>query len=142
MPAGRPQEYNPTYTEQAKEYLQRCDADLKELPSIEGLAVFLGIARSTIYEWKNKYPAFSDIVEKILAEQSKKLINNGLSGKFNASITKLILTKHGYSDKTETDITTKGEPITGINYLTPSEHNFTSDSETTSGLSEVTGQDD
>ena len=98
MPAGRPQEYNETYVDKANEYLESCD---KELPSIEGLAIFLEIARVTVYDWKDKFPEFSYIVEKILAEQAKRLMNNGLQGKWNASISKLILTKHGYSDKQE-----------------------------------------
>jgi hypothetical protein len=31
----------------------------------------------------------------------------------------LLLAKHGYTDKTETDITSKGEKIAGINYVVP-----------------------
>lgn len=134
--AGRPPDYNDQTVEKAKEYLESCD---KELPSLEGLAVFLEIHRSTVYDWKEKYSDFSDILERILTEQAKRLMNNGLSGKWNSTISKLILTKHGYSDKTETDITTKGERITGINYLPPSEDNSQTNSETTSGLPETTG---
>lgn len=139
MPTGRPQEYNQNYTEKAEEYLENIG---KDLPSIEGLAVFLEVHRSTIYDWRDKFSEFSDILEKLLALQAEKLMNNGLQGKWNATISKLILTKHGYSDKNETDITTKGEAITGINYLTPSEDNSQTDSETASGLPEVAGQDD
>jgi len=43
--------------------------------------------------------------------QERKLICNGLMGDFNPAITKMMLTKHGYSDKMETDITTKGQSI-------------------------------
>jgi hypothetical protein len=33
------------------------------------------------------------------------LANGGILNEYNASITKLLLTKHGYSEKTETAIT-------------------------------------
>lgn len=71
------------------------------IPSLAGLACYLGIARSTIYEYEKINSEFSDIVEAILSLQENKLINKGLIGDFNASVTKLILTKHGYSDKQE-----------------------------------------
>ena len=88
--AGRPVEYNESYVSKAQEYLDSCE-DVNEqlvrqsnsekgyemyenrmkveLPSIEGLAVFLGVHRSTIYDWKSKYEEFSDIIEKLQAEQ-------------------------------------------------------------------------
>lgn len=121
---ARPQEYNQSYTDKAKEYLKNIG---KDLPSIEGLAVFLEIHRSTVYDWKDKFVEFSDILEKLLALQAEKLMNNGLQGKWNSTITKLILTKHGYSDKTETDITSDGKPIpilSSFNAL-PSDHGNT-----------------
>lgn len=84
-----------------------------ELPSVAGLAVFLGVARSTVYAWKDDETElgkqFSDILERILAEQEKRLVNNGLSGVYNANIAKLALGKHGYTDKT--DVTSGDKPI-------------------------------
>ena len=79
------------------------------LPSIEGLARYLEVSRDTLYEWEKQYPEFSDILEAVRAEQADRLINNGLSGDYNPTITKLMLSKHGYSDKT--DITTAGQPL-------------------------------
>src|SRR5262249_28803941 len=75
----------------------------------EGLAVALGIARSTVYLWADKHPEFSDILELLLSQQAAQLIQNGLSGRYNSTITKLMLTKHGYSDKQEVEH--KGERI-------------------------------
>ncbi|HEX8266967.1 MAG TPA: terminase small subunit [Pyrinomonadaceae bacterium] len=130
MPAGRPIEYSEEILEKAQEYLDLCiDEEFDwtktngdkstsyehrikvKLPSIEGLAVYLKVARSTIYEWEKIYPEFSDILEDIKAEQAQRLINNGLSGDYNPTISKLILTKHGYSDKSETDLTSGGKPF-------------------------------
>lgn len=112
--SGRPLEYGHHIIEGAKDYLAQCkDSFIVEngtpvnqvkLPSIEGLAVFLHVGRPTIYDWKEKFQEFSYIVEEILAEQADRLLNNGLSGRYNASITKLLLNKHGHSDKQETTI--------------------------------------
>lgn len=73
------------------------------IPSIEGLAYYLNIARSTLYKYEDEDTEFSDIVERIRTLQGKMLISGGLVGDFNASITKVILTKHDYSDKQEID---------------------------------------
>jgi hypothetical protein len=61
----------------------------------------LEIDRSTLYDWKTKYGEFSYIVNEVMQEQAKRLFSNGLSGAYNASIAKLMLTKHGYSEKQE-----------------------------------------
>lgn len=120
MPAGRPTSFNQRYVEKAKEYLASCIDEETEriktsgeksttyqlglkvnLPSVAGLAIYLGVWRSTIYEWKETYPEFSDILEEILAEQEKRLIEGGIGGTYNPLIAKLVLGKHGYSDKQE-----------------------------------------
>ena len=141
MALGRPQEYNQDYIDKAKEYLENIG---KDLPSIEGLAVFLEIHRSTIYDWKDKFADFSDILEKLLALQAEKLMNNGLQGKWNATISKLILTKHGYSDKSETDLTSKGEKLepTVINIIKPVDSELQTESKTVSSVGAADGQAD
>ena len=51
-----------------------------------------------LYAWakdENKRE-FSDILDQINTKQECVLLDNGLTGKFNASITKLMLGKHGY----------------------------------------------
>ena len=139
MPAGRPTDYTPELLKKAKEYLDSCTDEEYDwtktdgaqstsyehrikvkLPSIEGLARHLDVARSSIYEWAKEHKEFSDILEDILAEQAERLVNNGLSGDYNPTIAKLILTKHGYSDKQDTDITTNGESLGVI--MLPAKH--------------------
>jgi hypothetical protein len=39
------------------------------LPTVEGLAVHLSVARSTLYLWADEHPEFSDILEQLLAAQ-------------------------------------------------------------------------
>jgi hypothetical protein len=40
----------------------------------------------------------------IAEKQERELLNNGLSGDFNYSITKMMLSKHGYSDATKQEL--------------------------------------
>lgn len=130
MPAGRPIEYNESYVERAKQYIEECIDEIEEyhktrgeksdtfdrivrvrLPTIEGLAVYLKISRDTLYRWEKEYERFSYIIDELRAIQADRLLNNGLSGDYNPTIAKVLLTKHGYTDKTETDITSGGEKI-------------------------------
>ena len=41
------------------------------------------------------------ILADIQARQQELLLNSGLTGEFNSTITKLVLGKHGYSEKSE-----------------------------------------
>lgn len=98
---GRPSELAECL-EKAREYLNGGYESVGEvIPNIAGLACYLGKARSTVYEYAEKSKEFSDILEAILSLQESKLLNNGLKGDFNSTIAKLILTKHGYTDKQE-----------------------------------------
>jgi hypothetical protein len=119
---GRPAKLPKDLLKITKEYLKQCEDELEEvvrqtreedgtitkktvakvnLPSIAGLARWLDVSRETIYAWQEEDLEFSDICSKILAEQERRLIDNGLSGGYNSNITKLLLHKHGYSDKSE-----------------------------------------
>ncbi len=118
---ARPIEYTPRHTELAIEYLDSCKDSYTErdklkvkLPSIEWLARHfqkenIPVHRSTIYEWKETYPEFSDILEAILSEQAERLINSSISGEYNSNIAKLLMGKHWYSDKQEIDQNIKAE---------------------------------
>lgn len=115
MTAGRPTIYNEDILSKAREYLNNLPTD-EVIHSIEGLADFLDINRSTIYDWSKQEDKkeFSNIVDKILNLQGKTLINGGVSGKFNSSITKVMLTKHGYRE----GIDQKLEAEIGIKQIT------------------------
>ena len=73
------------------------------IPSHEGLMLFIGISSTCCYDWakeENK-KEFSDILDKLMLMQKQVLINKGLSNEFNSNIAKLVLGKHGLSDKRE-----------------------------------------
>ena len=102
---GSPTKLTPELITKAAEYLVvfRSEGDL--IPTIAGLSCYLDISRSSIYNYKDKSVDFLDILEKLESMQEKMLVNGGLSGDFNAPITKMMMTKHGYSDKQETALT-------------------------------------
>lgn len=108
---GRPTKLNDELIAKANEYIYDFRSNDDIIPSVAGLACYLDIARSTIYKYKDENPDFSDILERIEQLQEKMLINGGLMGDFNAPITKLMMTKHGYSDKQDVDHTTGGKEI-------------------------------
>ncbi|PIT08003.1 hypothetical protein BHC46_02730 [Snodgrassella alvi] len=102
---GRPSKYSDKVLACAQAYL--CGEYKKQgnaIPSIAGLAFALGVSRECVYEWGRVYPEFSDILANIGTAQEMLLLDGGLTGDFNSTITKLMLTKHGYSDKQETAI--------------------------------------
>lgn len=98
---GRPSLYNEELQAKADQYLLGHEEQGDVIPSHAGLACWLGVAKSTIYEWKKTFPAFSDTLEAIQSKQETIALNKGLTGAFNATITKLVLANHGYSDKQE-----------------------------------------
>lgn len=118
--AGRPTDYTDQIPARTQEYLDSCQDEVRQvvvgesekftsykekvvvkIPTIEGLARFLGIHKDTIYEWEKIHPGFSDVLQALRSEQAARLINNGLSGDYNPVVAKLLLGKHGYADKSE-----------------------------------------
>ena len=110
---GRPTKYNQELLEKAREYVEQertlnasPDGSFKSLlPTIEGLARACGISMATVHEWRSHEDKeeFSDIVEDLLTKQADYLIYGGLSGTFTSNVAKMLLGKHGYSDRVETD---------------------------------------
>lgn len=98
---GRPSKYNNELQEQADLYIYEYESLGDVVPSRAGLCCYIGIARSTSFEWESTYPLFSDTLKTIDVLQENKIINKGLTGVFNSTITKLMLANHGYSDKVE-----------------------------------------
>lgn len=119
-PGGRPLTYSKAIISKAKEYINNCEDEEYEriktngtasttyelklkvkLPTIEGMALYLGVRRETLYDWENKYEEFSNIIDKLRQKQADTLISKGLSGDYNPTIAKVLLTKHGYREGVE-----------------------------------------
>lgn len=97
-------------------YLEAYQDQGEEIPTIAGLAIYLGIARDTVYDWGEKYPEFSDKLARLLSVQKVALITNGLRGRYSSVIAKLLLAStHGMSDRAAVDHTTGGQPFQPMN---------------------------
>ncbi len=110
---GRPSHYSDEIVRQANQYLLTYEDEGHAIPSVAGLSLFLNRSRSTLYEWSKQddKKEFSDILDKINATQENVALSKGLKGDFNSQIVKLLLGKHGYSDKVETQATVTFEQV-------------------------------
>lgn len=94
--------------EKAKAYLMGEYKTVGDVvPSVSGLACYLGISKVTALSYAKKNNDFLNTLEAIKTIQENSLINKGLTGEFNATIAKLMLSNHGYADKQETALTGK-----------------------------------
>ncbi len=118
---GRPKTYGDDILNKAREYLELCIDTVEDkdngirkkvrLPSIGGMAVYLGVSRDILRTWDIEHVEFSVIMEELRSMQEQRLIDNGLSSDYNPTIAKVLLTKHGYIDKS--DVTSDGKPLEG-----------------------------
>ena len=136
MPAGRPTDYNEQILQKAEEYLSNCIDEIEEyhktrgdksdtyerivrvkLPTIEGLAAYLGITKPTIYDWEKIHVEFSYFMDKLRNIQADRLINNGMNGDYHPIIAKVLLTKHGYREGIDQTTNDKDlpQPIMNVN---------------------------
>jgi len=111
MPGGRPTKFSDEVLEKAEDYLKNYRELGDMIPSVVGLADELCVSVKTLYNWSEKHPQFLHMLERINSRQHRVLLSGGLSGEMNSNITKLVLAKHDYSDKTQTDVTSGGESI-------------------------------
>lgn len=92
------------------------DRTPKDEWTITGLALELDTSRKVLCEYEDR-DEFSNAVKK-----AKLKVENGYEidlKKHGRSGTIFALKNFDWKDKTETDVTSKGEKITGINYITP-----------------------
>lgn len=114
MPAGRPTTCTPEIQEKAWEYVNGGWEELDHaFPSTVGLCDFLSIGRSTLYLWRDRDDnRIMDILDAINTKQQLVAWNKGLKGDYNANLVKLLLGKHGYSEKQDnTHSGPDGNPI-------------------------------
>ena len=98
---GRPTLYTPQVIVEMNEYLQEAIPQNMKIPTIEGIALKLGISRDTLYEWAKKHKEFSDTLEELKMRQKESLTEIGIFGgkEINAAIVALLLkVNHGMSE--------------------------------------------
>ena len=105
MNTGRPTKYDKHKIGEVNSYLKNHASLGDPVPTIEGLACELDVGRQTLYRWADAHEEFRDILEKVKSHQCRKLIAGGLDNTFNSPFAKMMMAKHGYSDRIEQDIT-------------------------------------
>ncbi len=101
----RPTTYTEEMLEDARDYLLAYKEKGELVPTVVGLCRHIKRSKSTVYSWAqdSDKQEFLDILGEIEEIQHIDLVGGGLGNTFNSSITKMMLTKHGYSDKQEID---------------------------------------
>lgn len=116
---GRPTKLTDELISKAEMYLTDYSSNGDIVPTVAGLSVYLDIAKSSIYKYRDESARFSDTLERIESLQESKLVNGGLLGDFNATIAKLMLSNHGYSEKQVVDNTSSDGSMSPPQPLTP-----------------------
>jgi len=98
---ARPTKYGQEIVTKAQHYLENYREYGHKIPSSAGLSLVLGLSRETLRLWSKDEDKkeFMGILEAINQKQECVLLDNGLDGTFNSTITKLVLGKHGYHDR-------------------------------------------
>ena len=89
---GRPSKFSPKIVKKTEKYIRKCREN-DELPTIEKLALLLGISSWTTHRWRDEYDEFSNTIEQLQNLQIDMLIQGGLKGKYKASVA-IFLLKH------------------------------------------------
>ena len=108
---GRPTDYTPEMLELCRDYIDNCpDA----VPIIVGLCKHINRSSSIVYKWAKDEDKteFLDILDEIMDLQHLGLVNGGLKAEFSAPVTKMMMTKHGYSEKIDQTLSSPdGGPV-------------------------------
>jgi hypothetical protein len=112
MPGGRPTKYTDELLTVCRHYLENYNTDEYDndlFPSIEGMSLAVGVARQTLHVWAKEEDKeeFSYIYETLMSKQAKNIFSGAMGNTYNSTISKLMLTKHGYSDKVESETINK-----------------------------------
>ena len=77
---ARPTLYSDDVLVKVDEYIKSCGREQTELPTLEGLAIYLDVHTDTIQEWEKVHSEFSVSVKGILERQKNQLVNDGMYG--------------------------------------------------------------
>lgn len=112
----RPTTWSPELEQQAWDYINDGWMEYDAIPSVVGLCRVLKRSRETLYGWardpdneKHKDKNFGDILRACNEMQELILLNGSLKNELNSNIAKLVLGKHGYKERSESEIIEKDD---------------------------------
>ncbi len=79
-PGGRPSKYRNEMIGKIGEYISMCNRENMQLPTTEGLCIYLGIRTTQLYSYAKKYSEFSQAIKEIAIRQKTQLMNDGMYG--------------------------------------------------------------
>lgn len=90
---ARPTSYTPEVIDKINGYLSEAIPQNMKIPTIEGIALKLGVNRDTIYQWVKVNKEFADTIDRVKMLQKEYLIEIGIFGgkDVNPSIVALLL---------------------------------------------------
>tara|TARA_R110000764_G_scaffold2108_1_gene9170 strand:- start:125 stop:493 length:369 start_codon:yes stop_codon:yes gene_type:complete len=97
---SRPTKYTPKLLDKANHYLNNYT---RLIPSNQDLCLHLDISETTLYRWAEEHEQFRDILGKVKLTQFTVAMDGGLGGDLNANLVKLLMGKHGLSEKSTVD---------------------------------------
>jgi DNA-binding XRE family transcriptional regulator len=106
----RPSKYTPELVAKAKHYLENWHTpEIGDvIPMLCSLACYIDVDKKTLERWEkeegDEKQEICLVCARVRELQEKVLINKGLSRVSDASLSKLLLMKHGYSDRIEQDV--------------------------------------
>jgi hypothetical protein len=110
--AKAPYKYSEDIIIKTNEYISSCSMAQMELPTVEGLALFLEVNDDTIVEWSKTYEEFGELYKKLMMTQKVQLINNGAYGGKEVNTAMFIfLLKNNHNMKDRTDVTTNDKEL-------------------------------
>lgn len=105
-PTGRPTKYKPEYCQAIIDYFDipaiNESGQANTPPYVLNFCLCIGIDTTTLPEWIKKYPEFSLAYNIAKQKQKQLIINNALTGGYNASFAwRAMMNMHGWRDKQE-----------------------------------------
>jgi len=108
---GRPTKYDKTIIPKTIDYMNNYDDYHDVFPSVEGLAVALGVGRTTVYRWEDEKEDFRNTLDALRTQGIRVLFNKGLKNEANAMMCKLALGNHGITEKVQTDLISSDDSL-------------------------------
>lgn len=137
--SGRPTKWKPEYNDMIVEwfnvepYREVNDKLIpNKPPTFFGFAAKIGVDQDTIAEWAKpenakNYPGFFGAYWTAKQKHQDLVMQGAMTGAYSGQFSQFYAKNvFGMKDKTETDITSKGESVVGFNYVVPknpNEHN-------------------